>query len=187
MLCVECSADVARSHALIHHTHPNRPSPPPRSDREQTRAIFEKHRPAYVIHLAALVGGLFRNMAQKVEFYRENVIINDNVMEACRDFKARPTVDVAVGVAAALRCVAWNCFALPCLVPIAFSACGAHSILLSKLRTHQVEKLVSCLSTCIFPDKTTYPIDETMIHDGPPHPSNEGTVHLFLCCGVVCV
>merc|ERR1719291_1370912 len=30
------------------------------------------------------------------------------------------------------------------------------------------------LSTCIFPDKTTYPIDETMLHDGPPHPSNEG-------------
>ena len=37
-----------------------------------------------------------------------------------------------------------------------------------------VTKLVSCLSTCIFPDKTTYPIDETMIHNGPPHPSNEG-------------
>ena len=30
------------------------------------------------------------------------------------------------------------------------------------------------LSTCIFPDKTSYPIDETMLHDGPPHPSNEG-------------
>jgi GDP-L-fucose synthase len=26
-----------------------------------------------------------------------------------------------------------------------------------------VGKLVSCLSTCIFPDKTTYPIDETMV------------------------
>lgn len=26
-----------------------------------------------------------------------------------------------------------------------------------------VEKVVSCLSTCIFPDKTTYPIDETMV------------------------
>lgn len=37
-----------------------------------------------------------------------------------------------------------------------------------------VEKVVSCLSTCIFPDKTTYPIDETMIHLGPPHPSNFG-------------
>ena len=37
-----------------------------------------------------------------------------------------------------------------------------------------VKKVVSCLSTCIFPDKTTYPIDETMIHNGPPHHSNEG-------------
>ena len=27
----------------------------------------------------------------------------------------------------------------------------------------QVQKLVSCLSTCIFPDKTSYPIDETMV------------------------
>ena len=63
-------------------------------------------------------------MAQKVEFFRENILINDNVMECCRIYK--------------------------------------------------VEKLVSMLSTCIFPDKTTYPIDETMLHDGPPHPSNEG-------------
>uniref|UniRef100_A0A8C2NNZ3 GDP-L-fucose synthase n=1 Tax=Capra hircus TaxID=9925 RepID=A0A8C2NNZ3_CAPHI len=37
-----------------------------------------------------------------------------------------------------------------------------------------VRKVVSCLSTCIFPDKTTYPIDETMIHNGPPHSSNFG-------------
>ncbi|KRT80742.1 epimerase [Oryctes borbonicus] len=37
-----------------------------------------------------------------------------------------------------------------------------------------VKKVVSCLSTCIFPDKTTYPIDETMVHNGPPHPSNFG-------------
>ncbi|MGH0128165.1 UNVERIFIED_CONTAM: hypothetical protein FKN15_002973 [Acipenser sinensis] len=37
-----------------------------------------------------------------------------------------------------------------------------------------VQKVVSCLSTCIFPDKTTYPIDETMIHNGPPHSSNFG-------------
>ena len=38
----------------------------------------------------------------------------------------------------------------------------------------QVKKCVSCLSTCIFPDKTTYPIDETMLHNGPPHTSNFG-------------
>lgn len=41
-------------------------------------------------------------------------------------------------------------------------------------RIYKVVKLVSCLSTCIFPDKTTYPIDETMVHNGPPHVSNEG-------------
>ncbi|KAK2710289.1 GDP-L-fucose synthase-like isoform X2 [Artemia franciscana] len=37
-----------------------------------------------------------------------------------------------------------------------------------------VKKVVSCLSTCIFPNKTAYPIDETMVHNGPPHPSNFG-------------
>lgn len=93
-------------------------------DRKATEAIFEKYKPTHVIHLAAKVGGLFANMAQKVEFYRENTLINDNIMELCRITK--------------------------------------------------VKKLVSMLSTCIFPDKTTYPIDETMLHDGPPHPSNEG-------------
>mmetsp|Transcript_106515 Transcript_106515/g.308742 ORF Transcript_106515/g.308742 Transcript_106515/m.308742 type:complete len:253 (-) Transcript_106515:107-865(-) len=41
-------------------------------------------------------------------------------------------------------------------------------------RIFGVRKLVSCLSTCIFPDQTTYPIDESMVHDGPPHKSNEG-------------
>ena len=35
-----------------------------------------------------------------------------------------------------------------------------------------VKKVVSCLSTCIFPDKTTYPINEEMLHNGPPHNSN---------------
>eukprot|EP00554_Chaetoceros_debilis_P006155 CAMPEP_0194079450 /NCGR_PEP_ID=MMETSP0149-20130528/5654_1 /TAXON_ID=122233 /ORGANISM="Chaetoceros debilis, Strain MM31A-1" /LENGTH=317 /DNA_ID=CAMNT_0038760953 /DNA_START=56 /DNA_END=1009 /DNA_ORIENTATION=- len=93
-------------------------------DRVETEAIFDKYKPTHVIHLAAKVGGLFANMAQKVEFYRENVLINDNIMELCR--------------------------------------------------INEVKKLVSFLSTCIFPDKTSYPIDETMLHDGPPHSSNEG-------------
>jgi hypothetical protein len=39
-------------------------------DRGQTFALFEKHRPTAVIHLAAFVGGLFRNLKYKVEFYR---------------------------------------------------------------------------------------------------------------------
>ncbi|TRZ03844.1 hypothetical protein DNTS_029780 [Danionella cerebrum] len=91
---------------------------------EETRAIFEKHRPTHVIHLAAMVGGLFRNMRQNLDFWRSNVFINDNVLQAAHDFG--------------------------------------------------VEKVVSCLSTCIFPDKTSYPIDESMVHNGPPHDSNFG-------------
>jgi GDP-L-fucose synthase len=37
-----------------------------------------------------------------------------------------------------------------------------------------IKKLISCLSTCIFPDNITYPITEDMLHNGPPHFSNDG-------------
>jgi len=90
---------------------------------QATKAVFDKHKPTHVLHLAAFVGGLFRNLKYKVDFYRDNMLMNDNVMECSKAYNV---------------------------------------------------KLVSCLSTCIFPDKTTYPIDETMIHNGPPHKSNEG-------------
>jgi GDP-L-fucose synthase len=56
---------------------------------EATKAIFEKYRPTQVIHLAAFVGGLFRNLKYKVEFYRYNVLMNDNIMECCREFGVR--------------------------------------------------------------------------------------------------
>jgi len=94
------------------------------SDFEQTKGIFEKHRPTHVIHLAAMVGGLFHNMRENLTFFRNNMAINDNVLRCCHEF--------------------------------------------------DVQKAVSCLSTCIFPDRTTYPIDETMVHLGPPHDSNFG-------------
>lgn len=43
-------------------------------DLEATKAIFEKHRPTHVIHLAAFVGGLFRNLKYKVDFWRFNMV-----------------------------------------------------------------------------------------------------------------
>jgi len=89
-----------------------------------TRAIFEKHRPTHVIHLAAMVGGLFANMRANLDFFTKNMRMNENVLRMSHEFG--------------------------------------------------VNKVVSCLSTCIFPDKTTYPIDETMVHNGPPHDSNFG-------------
>ncbi|XP_067824628.1 GDP-L-fucose synthase isoform X1 [Heptranchias perlo] len=94
------------------------------TDAAETRALFDRYRPTHVVHLAAMVGGLFRNMKYNLDFWRKNMQINDNVLHSAHE--------------------------------------------------HGVTKVVSCLSTCIFPDKTTYPIDETMIHNGPPHSSNFG-------------
>jgi len=93
-------------------------------DTESTRDIFKKHRPTHVIHLAAMVGGLFANMKANLDFFRNNMMMNDNILSISHEFG--------------------------------------------------VKKVISCLSTCIFPDKTTYPIDESMVHLGPPHDSNFG-------------
>jgi len=92
-------------------------------DYEDTYQLFKNIHPTYVIHLAASVGGLFKNMNQKVSMYEDNTLINLNVLKCCHQFS--------------------------------------------------VSKVISCLSTCIFPDKTSYPINETMLHNGPPHTSND--------------
>jgi len=94
------------------------------TDYASTKRIFELHRPTHVVHLAAMVGGLFHNMRNNLSFFRQNMAINDNILRCCHEY--------------------------------------------------DVGKAVSCLSTCIFPDRTPYPIDETMVHNGPPHDSNFG-------------
>ena len=88
------------------------------------KKIFETHRPTHVIHAAARVGGVGGNMKAKGEFFYDNIMINTNVLEACRLYK--------------------------------------------------VEKVVSFLSTCIFPDSVEYPLTEKKIHLGAPHSSNYG-------------
>tara|TARA_Y100000389_G_scaffold93462_1_gene90158 strand:+ start:3579 stop:4514 length:936 start_codon:yes stop_codon:yes gene_type:complete len=93
------------------------------TDYYSTLDIFKEHNPDYVIHLAANVGGLYKNIKEKVQMLETNILININVLKVCHDM--------------------------------------------------EVTKLISCLSTCIFPDKTTYPINEKMLHDGPPHHSND--------------
>ena len=91
-------------------------------DYEKTFYYFKEVKPDFIIHLAAMVGGLFKNMKYPVEMYENNVIMNLNVLKA------------------------------------------AHK--------NNIQNIISCLSTCIFPDNTTYPINEEMLHEGPPHESN---------------
>lgn len=47
-----------------------------------TITFFEKHKPDYVIHLAANVGGLFKNMEYPVQMLEDNLLINMNVIKA---------------------------------------------------------------------------------------------------------
>ena len=49
---------------------------------QETQKLFEKVKPMFVIHLAALVGGLFANMADKVGFLEKNLAINHNVISS---------------------------------------------------------------------------------------------------------
>jgi hypothetical protein len=37
--------------------------------RDETEALFARVKPTHVIHLAALVGGLFRNLKYNLDFY----------------------------------------------------------------------------------------------------------------------
>ena len=93
-------------------------------DFKQVEALFEKHKPTYVIHMAARVGGLYANMKDKVGFYEDNMQINMNIIKYSYKFG--------------------------------------------------VKRLLCAVSTCIFPDKSTFPLKESYLHMGPPHPSNEG-------------
>ena len=96
-------------------------------DRKETLALFDKVKPDWVVHLAAKVGGIKANIEHMGEFYRDNILLNTNVLEASR----------LLGV----------------------------------------QKVVSVLSTCIYPDDVTYPLTENQIHQGPPHSSNYAYAH----------
>jgi GDP-L-fucose synthase len=89
-----------------------------------TYSYFSNIQPTIVIHLAANVGGLFKNLNQKVDMFEKNIHMNMNVLRVC------------------------------------------HAL--------DIQNVISCLSTCIFPDNIKYPINESMLHNGPPHHSNDG-------------
>lgn len=96
----------------------------------ETRLAFQEHRPRYVVHLAAKVGGVKGNSDFPSDFFTENSMINTNVIDCC---------------------VKYN-----------------------------VKRVVSLLSTCVYPDSehATYPLTEEQMHAGPPHESNFAYAHV---------
>lgn len=103
---------------------------------EQSLDKIGSIKPDCVIHLAANVGGLFKNINQKVQMFEDNIIINLNVLRICHKLN--------------------------------------------------INKFLGCLSTCIFPDKTDYPINESMLFNGPPHDSNYGYAYAKRMLEVQC-
>ncbi len=96
-------------------------------DFNATLNTFSNINPSIVIHLAANVGGLYRNMENKIEMFEDNILINTNVLKVCH--------------------------------------------------TLNINRVISCLSTCIYPDdilEKDETLCEEMLHLGPPHISNEG-------------
>jgi GDP-L-fucose synthase len=55
-------------------------------DRQQVRSYFEKHRPEYVLMIAAKVGGIVANKSDPVGFLTENTRMQLNLFEACYEF-----------------------------------------------------------------------------------------------------
>lgn len=54
---------------------------------QEVRALFAKHMPFDgVIHLAANVGGVFKNMAHPVEMYEENMLMNTNILRVAHEY-----------------------------------------------------------------------------------------------------
>ena len=88
------------------------------------RRMLVDKQPDAIIHLAAKVGGIKGNTDYVADFFRDNIMINTNVLQSAVEFK--------------------------------------------------VPKVLSLLSTCIYPDNPTYPLTEDQIHNGKPHRSNFG-------------
>lgn len=95
------------------------------TDRLEVLSYFQQHHFDYIIHLAADVGGLFKNLTGNTSMFSNNIKINENILEAC---------------------VKYN-----------------------------ITRGIFILSSCIFPhEPSKFPMTEDMIHESPPHHSNEG-------------
>jgi len=56
-------------------------------DPAAVKAMYKKHKPTAVVHLAALVGGIKDNANHQVEYFEQNVLINLNVIRGAYEAK----------------------------------------------------------------------------------------------------
>ena len=90
----------------------------------QTDNMLNDTEPDAIIHLAARVGGVKSNSEYIADFYKDNILMNTNLLDSSRRFG--------------------------------------------------IKKVVSLLSTCVYPDEAKYPLPPEQFHNGRPHKSNFG-------------
>ena len=94
---------------------------------EDVKNIFKRFQPTRILHCAAHLASIQEMSAKPVDFWLNNVTVNNNILQTAFEFQT------------------WT-------GPI---------------------KLVSTLSTVMFPKDAKYPIDASLLFDGPPHPASE--------------
>jgi len=106
------------------------------SDYQKVKDCFHEYKPDIIIHLAANVGGLFKNAAHRLEMFNTNMIMNYNVLDNAYNAK--------------------------------------------------IQRVICCLSTCIFPDGLNRVLTESDLHLGEPHSSNYGYAYAKRMMEVQC-
>ena len=90
----------------------------------ETDAMVKDIEPDAIINLAARVGGVHSNSKYIADFFKDNILMNTNLLDSARKYNTK--------------------------------------------------KVVSLLSTCVYPDDAKYPLTPEQFNDGPPHISNFG-------------
>jgi GDP-L-fucose synthase len=54
--------------------------------------LLEKFKPTHLVHCAAKVGGINANMTKKGEFFYDNIMMNTNLIESCREHNVEKVV-----------------------------------------------------------------------------------------------
>ena len=131
-------------------------------DPAQTQALYDKYKPTHVIHLAALG-------TSAVTLYP--TYANPTSRRPLQEHE----IQGAYSPPSSSR-LASHHHHHPQLTFLRENTLINDNVLHASYK-NQTQKLISCLSTCVFPDKVEYPLDESKIHLGPPHESNFGYAH----------
>lgn len=60
--------------------------------REEVLNFFDNQKPEYVFHLASKVGGIKDNIEKPVEYFRDNLLLNTNVIDSCFNSKVKKII-----------------------------------------------------------------------------------------------